>query len=249
MGVPAIASVRRTDPAARVIFASDEDTAWDILAPLADRTLRIAPGMPLWIADAEAQRQALWDCQDGDELWFLDTDTVLLKPMPEIIADLAFTWRDNWRVKEGKTMVGMADQMPYNGGVTGARVSLAALDGVTWLKHRIMAMSELYRHWWGDQFAASELCGPRPPSDCEIRNVRLPIGPVARGSEIKLQLMPCTTFNYWPSAAGEDLSEKYVLHFKGKAARHLMADYLTTLDLPQPLTIAPPTHLIEVDEQ
>jgi len=83
--------------------------------------------------------------------------------------------------------------------------------------------------WFSDQTALAELCGAPPPEangDAPLY-VRTPIPWLyhAHGEPITILKLPCSTWNYSPVAAGEDVSGKGILHFKG-AHRALLEDYV-----------------------
>ena len=84
-----MAAVRRADPQARLIVATDEA---GLVVPGAEM-VRFAPGLPLMVANVEAQLTVMWSHRTP--VWFIDTDVLILKPLPEQREEgITVTWRD-----------------------------------------------------------------------------------------------------------------------------------------------------------
>ncbi len=225
-----IESVKKADPGAQCIVVTDEaNPPWQIPDVL---LLNIDPGMPIMLANLEAQIQALSWAWTGnyERITFLDTDTLLLKPLLAF-GDIAFTWRAYVGVgEEGEKVEGIAVRMPYNYGVIVARPCLKSFEAFIWLRERIRAMHSQNQQWYGNQLAAAELAGPRPESGGGIDQRCLPWKITNHGKTIQVGKLPCEQYNYTPQKPGEDVTEKYVLHFKG-GKRDLMSIYAKRLGL------------------
>jgi hypothetical protein len=228
-----IESVLKADKDARCIVVTDEDRpSWAVQNA---QLLHVEPGMPIMLANLEAQVLALsaaWT--DGDEqITFLDTDTLLLKPI-HWFGDVTFTWRDNVGIDDdGEKVEGVAARMPYNYGVVIARPGIRSFEAFVWMRERVRQMHDNHQLWYGNQLAAAELAGGRPKDEnCGgvLTTRRIPWRLTNHGKELQIGKLPCARFNYTPQAIGEDVSDKYVLHFKG-GKRPLMRLYAESLGL------------------
>jgi hypothetical protein len=224
-----IASVRKADPEARCLVVTDEEKRdWKV-----DALLLQCDSGPIMLANMEAQVNALYYAieHDADRITFLDTDTIMLRTF-DYLGALNFTWRDNiGEDDDGEKIEGIAKRMPYNYGVILARPTLSALEALIWMRERVRNMHPNYQQWYGNQLAAVELAGPRPESGSALEVRRLPWRLTALGKGVTIGKLPCSTYNFTPQRAGEDVSDKCVLHFKGRK-RGLMAGYARALDLP-----------------
>lgn len=225
-----IESVKKADAAARCIVVTDEPSqSWEIPGAA---LYHIAPGMPIMLANLEAQVTAMsvaWT-ENDESLTLLDTDTLLLKPLP-CFGDIAFTWRDSIGLdEEGEKVEGIADRMPYNYGVIVARPGIRSFEALIWLRERIRSMHESSQKWYGNQLAAVELAGRRPERGSQLAPRTIPWRLTSHGKSLQVGKLPCETFNYTPQKANEDVSEKYVLHFKG-GKRALMEGYARQLGI------------------
>src|SRR5690606_7195814 len=126
-----IESVRKADPGFRCIVVTDDagETGLEDTVPV----LHIEPGLPIMLANLEAQVHArLHACYTYESIAFLDTDTLVLEPL-EPLADLTITWRDHVRTdEEGAKIEGIAQEMPYNYGVVIARDTQATAEVLIW---------------------------------------------------------------------------------------------------------------------
>lgn len=230
MCLSSIESVQKADRFARCFVVTD-DPQIDAIAEGA-LVLRIDAGLPIMLANLEAQvvlRQYLKD----EDIYFLDTDTLLVKPfdMQPTLFDIAFTWRDSIGVDEdGEKVEGIAQRMPYNYGVVVVGPTLGGLEALIWMRERVRVMHESSQKWYGNQLAAAELAGPRPASGTVLDARRIPWRFTKFGREIKVVKLPCEQYNWTPQAPAEDLSAKYVLHFKG-GKRSLMEGYALSMGL------------------
>lgn len=230
MCATSIESVRKADPDARCIVVSDDVKAkWKLDAI----HLTCNPdGMPIMLANLEAQINALsyaWE-HDAKRITFLDTDTIMLKPF-DYYGVVNFTWRDHDGTDEDGTKVaGVTARMPYNYGVVLARPSLSAFECFIWMRERIRQMHPSHQQWYGNQLAAVELAGPPPKSGCDFVTREIPWRLTSHGKTVTIGQLPCMEYNYTPQKPGEDLTGKYVLHFKGRR-RSLMAIYARALGL------------------
>lgn len=231
-----IASVRKVDPESRCIVVSDEQRPkWEVEAI----RMECDTG-PIMLANLEAQVNAMGYAMGhkARKITFLDTDTIFLKPF-ECAGVVDFTWRDSiGNDNDGEPIEGIAARMPYNYGVVGAKPSLSALECFIWMRERIRNMHETHQQWYGNQLAAVELAGKRPDSGITVEVRQLPWKLTSLGRKITIGKLPCAVYNYTPQKVGEDVSQKAVLHFKGKK-RALMGHYAVALGLPWDLPLAP----------
>jgi hypothetical protein len=225
-----IESVKRADPNAHCIVVTDEyNPPWEVPGAVLQY---IDPGMPIMLANLEAQVSALASAwvDDFECLTLLDTDTLLLKPMRPF-GDIAFTWRDSIGVDDdGEKVEGIANRMPYNYGVIIANPGIRAFESLLWVRERIRQMHASHQQWYGNQLAVAELAGPRPKEGGAITQRRLPWRLTALGKSVNIGKLPCEQFNWTPQTVDEDVSGRYVLHFKGKK-RGLMGLYAKRLGL------------------
>jgi hypothetical protein len=229
MANTSIASVRRADPEARCIVVTDEERRdWKVDALM----LQCEPG-PIMLANLEAQVNALsyaWN-HDADRVVFLDTDTIFLRQF-DYLGAVNFTWRDNIGTDDdGEKVEGIAKRMPYNYGVILARPSISAIEAFIWMRERVRNMHPTHQQWYGNQLAAAELAGAPPASGSELAIRKLPWRLTSLGKPIGIGKLPCEVYNYTPQKAGEDVTDKCVLHFKGRK-RGLMEGYARAMGLP-----------------
>jgi hypothetical protein len=223
-----IEAVKRADRFARCVVVTDDE---HLSAGIDGITLlRIERGLPIMLANLEAQVVVRKFVQE-DDVYFLDTDTLLVRPFPLPACDIAFTWRDSIGLDEdGEKVEGIAQRMPYNYGVVAVAPTLGGLESLIWLRERVRVMHGSSQKWYGNQLAAAELAGARPASGTVIDKARLPWKLTALGREVSIAKLPCTEYNYTPQSPGEDVSGKFVLHFKG-GKRALMEGYARALGL------------------
>lgn len=222
-------SVRRADPKAVVLVMTDDPE----IEHEAYYVHRIAPGQPIMLANIDAQVSALIHCLtwDVDSIAFIDTDTLVRRPLlmsPD--DDIAVTWRDHVRVIDDEKIEGIAGVMPYNYGLILARPGQPAVEAFIWMRERVRKMHERHQKWYGNQLALAALCGPPPKEGARSDERRIPWHLTAPGAAVRVQKRPCETWNYTPQKAGEDISQREMLHFKG-ASRALMAGYARAMGL------------------
>lgn len=228
MCLTSIESVQKADRFARCFVVTDDPHIDSLKEGVL--VLKIESGLPIMLANLEAQ-VALRQYVKDEDIYFLDTDTLLVKPFDVPPCDIAFTWRDSIGLdEEGEKVEGIAQRMPYNYGVVVVAQTLGGLEALIWMRERVRVMHESSQKWYGNQLAAAELAGPRPESGYRADVRRIPWRFTKFGREIKVLKLPCTEFNYTPQAPAEDLSAKYVLHFKG-GKRSLMEGYARGLGL------------------
>ncbi len=141
----------------------------------------------------------LKDFPPGDVV-FLDTDVVVQKDLSPIFEkefDIGLTRRD----KPVRDLNGydLAAEMPYNTGVMFSKAS----GGVFWLQayEYCLTLPKRDQEWWGDQVS---------------------IKVVADRTDLKLKELPCDLYNYTPRKQDEDVSNKYVVHYKGPHRKEWM---------------------------
>lgn len=229
MARTSIESVRKADSGAQVMVMTDElpgQKQWDLDAP----TWFIAPGMPIMLANLEAQLTALFLVRPDTDIAFLDADILLLESLSSI-ADISVTWRDHVRVIGEDKVEGIAGTMPYNYGVILAKPGQATVEAFIWLRERVRRMCEQHQQWYGNQLALAELAGARPESGLRVDKRRIPWTLTEYGNEISIAKLPCERYNYTPAVVGEAIhGKRSVLHFKGHS-RALMESYAKRLGL------------------
>lgn len=225
-----VEAVKKADPLAHCIVVTDEQNpSWSVPNAVLQY---IDPGMPIMLANLEAQVSALASAwvDNFDSLTLLDTDTILLKPIAPH-GDIAFTWRDSIGLDDdGEKVEGIAQRMPYNYGVIVANPGIKSFEAMLWIRERIRVMHPGHQKWYGNQLAVVELAGPRPTEGHTTDTRKIPWRLTKLGKDIRVGKLPCEVFNYTPQAPDEDVSGKYVLHFKGKK-RDLMRVYANRLGL------------------
>lgn len=213
-----IASVKRVDPSAKVHVVTD-----DTLTPFPHGTdvRHVLPaGRPAMVANLDAQLHVLNYLQRGDRVLFLDADTLLRRPFPWTLAPKLFvTWR-----KEVNGEREMALLQPYNYGVVGVHVCPEIIEAFYWMRHRILQMNKRNQDWYGNQLALAELVGSPPQDGTADKDVRVSWALGDSGTSLTVRQLPCDVFNYSPASAGEDVSEKAILHLKGDR-KDLMQHY------------------------
>lgn len=224
-----IESVRKADPSAQVFVMTDEqEPNWKLDAAIG----RLDSGMPIMLANLEAQVRAVCTAPYGSTIWFLDTDTLLLEPLPELHTDLFVTWRDHvLKAAGGEKIAGIAGAMPYNYGVIGTIAALPAMEAFIWMRERVRIMSDQHQQWYGNQLALAQLAGPRPDAGICTDARPLKWTPTQYGNSVRITKAPCEQFNYTPQMVGEKIhGKRMVLHFKG-GSRGLMESYAKRLGL------------------
>jgi hypothetical protein len=225
-----VESVLKADHNAHCMVITDErNPSWDVPGA----TLQyIDDGLPIMLANLEAQVSALASAwvDHFDRLTLLDTDTILLKPI-QPLGDIAFTWRDSIGLDDdGEKVEGIASRMPYNYGVIVAQPNLKSFEALIWIRERIRVMHDTHQKWYGNQLAVVELAGPRPDSGSSVDRRQIPWRLTKLGKEISIGKLPCETHNFTPQTPDDDLTGKYLAHFKGKK-RDLMRVYANRLGL------------------
>jgi hypothetical protein len=205
-----IASVRKVYPTALVYVYTDDPEN----TPHIENTTRceLPSGRPAMVANLDAQLLHLNTGEYGSKVLFLDADVLLRKPIELGPVDVLVTYRHSV-TGEGKDQ--LAALMPFNYGVVGAVVSAKTREAWTWMRAQVLNMSPTEQNWYGNQLALAALVGAPPESGSEVKTVPISWSLRDLGTPITVQQHPCETFNYTPQAEGEDVSGKFVLHFKG----------------------------------
>jgi hypothetical protein len=221
-----MAAVRKVNKGVECVVATDEP---DLMVPGA-QMVRFEPGLPMMVANIEAQLQVLHKRMDA--VVFLDTDVLFLKPFPDQLDQaITVTWRDTVGGVIQDIPGGVADAMPYNYGVIGVLPGPRTIEAFVWMRERVRRMSPGLQKWWGNQIALASLCGPRP-QDGDVTETRyIPWLLYEQGLPVNIRKIPGSIWNYTPTAEGEDLSERGAVHFKGHT-RGWMKGYVERLDLP-----------------
>lgn len=244
MAQVSIASVKKADPAAKIVVMTDDPWAADNLAlrGVATVELRRSSDYPMMLANLDAQCVAISELEPGQAAVLLDTDTIMLQMLPvEFQDNLVVTWRDRIGSNaDGTPQVGIAGTMPYNYGVIGVRGGYRTLQAFMWMRERIRTMSPNLQQWYGNQVALAALCGPRPESGSELVCRRIPWTLTSHGDLVAIRKVEGSRYNYTPQQAGERIhGMRSILHFKGKK-RGLMKTYAERLSLPWPDILNPP---------
>ncbi|TAM45247.1 MAG: hypothetical protein EPN55_08960 [Gammaproteobacteria bacterium] len=181
-----VASVRKAMPAARIVQMTDSDTK--PVTGVHDVIRKRYDGkypMPYRLLH-------LKDFPDAEAV-FLDTDVVVQKDLAPVFEndfDIGLTIRDKPVLDpEG---IDITATMPYNTGVMFSRASGRPFWEAAY--HYCLTFSDFEKEWWGDQ---------------------LSIKAVADATPLKLKTFPCDLYNYTPDRPDEDLSGKFVVHYKG----------------------------------
>lgn len=132
----------------------------------------------------------------GDAI-FIDTDTVILRdlrPVFEKQFDVALTRRTGRIIVDGKDIV---PEQPFNTGVMFSRNPAFWSDvfDCCW------KLNDDLKHWYGDQMSVKV---------------------VVDSGKFNILELPCFEYNYSPKRPGEDLTGKYVAHYKGEKRKAWM---------------------------
>lgn len=179
-------SVRRAMPDARVVHLTDERTDG---IPEADEVVRLPYDGVHLMSFRLAHLAGLAPC----DAVFIDTDCVVqrsVEPLFETDFDVALTRREHIGLDPLGTDV--AAVMPYNTGVMLAKPS----GWDFWINARNYCerLPDRERRWWGDQLAVKA---------------------VAEVAPLRILELPCHEYNYSPAAEAEDVSGKFIVHYKG----------------------------------
>jgi len=181
-----VASVRRAMPNVRVLQLTDEQSPE--VAGVHD-VIRLAyDGTHLMTFRLMHFAQL-----DPCNVLFLDTDLIVQKDLSPLFAmpfDIALTRRDD-EIPDPNGL-DVSAIMPYNTGVMMSKSS--GWDFWRNVLRQCEAFPEKYRKWWGDQLA---------------------VRTIAEVCPLSLQQLPCSVYNYTPSFEAEDVSRRFVVHYKG----------------------------------
>lgn len=178
---------------------------------------RMKPGRPAMVANLDAQVDALVHSSRGDQVLFLDADTLLRREFPWAPdIDLYATWRDHVNGDRDA-----AKFQPWNYGVVGAVSNAATIEAFFWLRARILQMAPDRQAWYGNQLALADLLGAYRTEPWTAR-IRWTLAD--EGTALRVQPLPCNVWNYSPDSADEDVSGKAILHMKG-GRKDLMQHY------------------------
>lgn len=220
-----IEAARRADPGCSCLVVTDDPT----VSVGKDALVVIIPDAgPIMVANIEAQIHALM--ANHGEIVFLDTDVLLLQPIPSI-GELTITWRDHVLLDEHEQKIeGIAAAMPYNYGVMRVKTCKATIEAFIWLRERVRRMHVQQQNWYGNQLAMHELAGPRPTVGVQIDVRRIPWQLAKPSTFISIGKIPCDIYNHTPRVAHNEVKDQHALHFKGKS-RGLMEGYAKALGL------------------
>lgn len=136
------------------------------------------------------------------ETLFLDPDIIVQKNPREVFAedfDVALTKR------RGELFVNGVDthgSMPYNTGVSFCR------NPRFWraVHNEMKSMPFKERNWLGEQIAVAN---------------------VVKSGEFNVLTLSCDDYNYSPETKHEDVSGRFIVHYKGPIRKHWMLDMVT----------------------
>jgi hypothetical protein len=134
-----------------------------------------------------------------DRTIFMDYDVVVQKDLSALFEDdfdIALTTRPEEDLSKRPLM---REAMPYNTGVMMSRPS--GLPFWDQAYEMCLGMPDESQGWWGDQLAIKAL---------------------AESTTLKLRKYPGDLYNYSPGLYDEDVSDKFVLHYKGKMRKAWM---------------------------
>lgn len=125
---------------------------------------------------------------------YLDTDIIVNKdPSPVMALDFDVALTKTWVVVKDPNGTNLTELMPYNGGVVFVKNPNFWPDVARFME----SQHEDHQKWYGDQFAL-----------------------VALAKKFNTVELPNNLYNYTPKARDyetkADLSDKWILHFKGK---------------------------------
>jgi hypothetical protein len=220
LALQSAATFRKVYPEARFYFYTDQSGIATLTEEIKDLGPSLVcpwdPEQPAMVANVMAQADFClsehFDTVDWPTL-FVDAD-VIAGDKRAIIpgadrCDVVLTARRHVRMKEGKPIEGVAKDMPYNYGVIWANPTREAKELFVWLRDRVAKMSPQLQNWYGNQVALREFAGVIPDALPASRTRMLP------WSKVRVHYLDCEQYNYTPESADEDLSEKFLLHFKG----------------------------------
>jgi len=142
----------------------------------------------------------------GDAM-FIDTDAVVqrdVRPVFKKPFDVALTRRTGVILVDGKDIV---PEMPYNTGVIFSRSQEFWID----CYEHCATLSDKLKKWFGDQLA-----------------VRF----VTESGEYNVMELTCNEYNYSPFTESEDVSGRYVAHYKGVNRKFWMLNkYMATTEV------------------
>ena len=144
---------------------------------------------------------------------FLDADMIVLKPITEFFSIENYEFSVTQRTEENKQLyftpvlhkekfpelIGkkFGDEMPFNAGIYFCKNS----DTLKYMLSIFNKLKSNYYEWYGDQLALREL---------------------VKINKFKIKIFNDYIYNYTPNTVDEDLSDKKVLHFKGKTKKLLV---------------------------
>ena len=227
MAQVSIASARKVDRHVCPVVMTDEPD----LQIEGVEMVRVKPGMPLRKAIIEAQQAVLWERRTP--VWFIDNDTLLTKPLPELWEEqIVLTWRDkiggiaDLYPREDK----FTELMPYNGGLVGVMPGRETFEAFVWMRERLRRMQPDMHAWYGDQVVLSILGGTPPKEGESLERREIPWHLTEPSGTVLVRKIPCEIWNYTPMSADEDVSERAMLHFKHKN-RYLMPVFAEKLGI------------------
>lgn len=189
-----VASVKRVMPAAKIVQMTDYDTK-----PVTgvDEVIRKRYDgrflMPYRMLH-------LQDFPESQAI-FLDTDVVVHKDLAPVF-DEEFDVGLTIRLEPimGPNGADVTKAMPYNTGVMFSKQTGKPF----WAEaHQYcLSLPKEAREWWGDQ---------------------LSVKAVADTTSLKVKTFPCDLYNYTPESQNEDLSNKFVVHYKGERKQWMLA--------------------------
>ena len=200
-------SIRRTHPSAEIVMLTDLDSNFD---EGFDQIIRhkIEP-QKLMLDRLKAQRAFLASERFDGPIVMLDTDILGNRNLASTFAsdyDVGVTIQDDPRFPSEV-------DMPYNNGVVFVRNERcqAVLRYFDRLIELIQAMPQPLHAWFGNQYAVRDLLGRLQPDE------------IVQIEAARIKVFPCSLYNYAPEFVEEEVSGKYILHFRGRKKRLMPA--------------------------
>lgn len=190
--------------------------------------LPILNDMPSMVANLHAQVHFCCSGNFDQTTLFCDADVLAVQPAPlELEGDNAPTWdllvtqREFIGVdQDGKPVVGVAEEMPYNYGVIFANPGCGSREAFIWMRERVAKMSGPLQGWYGNQWALRELVGGRHDEPTpRVLERQAPFG------KVMCRVEHCDQWNFTPEKPDEDIGQVYFLHLKGEHRKAMFDAY------------------------
>jgi hypothetical protein len=139
-----------------------------------------------------------------EQMLLLDVDVVMNRDPWKVFDtpfDMAFTTRDRDAIVDGESI---ARKMPYNIGVMFSRSPAFWREAHAYVK----TLPPDHQQWWGDQLAVKHL---------------------ADSGRYRIHEISSDPYNYSPDLADEDVTDKFMVHYKGARKARLFDKFPSIL--------------------